>query len=72
MDVERRKKCSSYALTLVIQTIMRGFTYDEGTVIYKTIIDTMLMINATPDASDETITTEVMKTFLKYEKELNL
>lgn len=72
MDVERRKQCSSYALNLVIQTIMRGFTYDEGTVIYKTIIDTMLMLNATPDTSDETITTEVMKTFLKYEKELNL
>lgn len=72
MTDERKKECIEFITSIGEITMQAGFNYSEGFVMFKTIIDVMILIDKNPNASDSEISLEILTLFEKYVRSKNL
>jgi hypothetical protein len=72
MDLLRRTECINFMITSMSLAIVEGFTFEEGMIMFETLTETMKMIHATPGASEDILSKELIISFKKHLKEHNL
>lgn len=72
MDDVRIRKYIDFINIVILTTLSSGFSYDEGIIIFKTIVDMLELIDKNPYADDAQLTKEVVLNFEKYLKAKNL